>query len=90
MGKSISNKLQSPFTQNQIDIYILIISSNVLFSYATRDDIIYVIKYNRFTFLHYWIKSYKTQIIIDYRLSHSIDHIDIPHSTHQGISSSPI
>jgi hypothetical protein len=87
MGKSVHNNIKTPFTSNQIDIYIRILSQTIMHRYNTEKGIIHVISYNNFTYLHYWITTDKTSLTIDYRLSHSQDHIDIPHSAHRGIKS---
>lgn len=90
MGKSTRDKFRSPFTDNQKDIYIRIFTQATLLRYHAENKKIHVIQYNKFTYLHYWITYSKTQMIIDYRLSHSTDHIDIPNHNHQGIITSSL
>ena len=86
MGKSIRPKHKIPFTENQQDIYIRIFTCYPSYSYFKDNKPYYVIPYNNFTYLHYWYTTDKNQLIIDYRLSHSRDTIDIPHSSHHGIT----
>lgn len=67
-----------PFTEQQKFIWELICMSQVMFSYIAKGQPVYVIQWNKHTYLHYWITNTEEYDEYHYRLSHSEYHIDIP------------